>query len=180
MLLWTPGLSPEGLFSFQAALQHSHKKGFAMQRKTSHPPRGSVWAGVELGAAVLPQPGLHAPAPAPCHVLGHSCLWHPHLSRWDHGDPLSTVPQGQSSAWHHGGDALLPTGLGLLPPSNAGFPQPTEQGQGGWHGWHHMAGFLGALGMESTVGRQCRCGTGRVWALRSDRSVCGVWQEEGP
>lgn len=124
--------------------------------------------GVELGAAVLPRPGLHAPAPAPCHVLGHSCLWHPHLPRWDHGDPLSTVPQGQSSAWHHGGDALLPTGLGLLPPSNAGFPQPTEQGEGGWHGWHgwhQLAGFLRVLGMQSTLGRQCRCRTGRVWAL---------------
>lgn len=37
-------LFPEELFFFQAALQHSNKKRFAMQRKTSHLPLSSVWA----------------------------------------------------------------------------------------------------------------------------------------
>lgn len=82
VLLWTPGLAPEGLFSFQAALQHSHKKGFAMQRKTSHPPRGSVWAGSGAGSSCaptawaprscscpLPCPGPFLPlAPSPAQV----------------------------------------------------------------------------------------------------------------
>lgn len=98
VLLWTPGLTLEGLFSFQAALQHSHKKGFAMQRKTSHPPRGSVWAGSGAGSSCAPVPGLQAPAPAPGHVLAHPWLWQPHSSRLDHGDPLGTMPRGQSSA----------------------------------------------------------------------------------
>lgn len=44
-------LSPEWLFSFQAALQHSNKKGFAMQRKTSHPPLSSVWAESRAGSS---------------------------------------------------------------------------------------------------------------------------------
>lgn len=49
-----PWARSEGLFSFQVALQHSHKKRFAMQRKTSHPPHGSMWAGSGAGSSCAP------------------------------------------------------------------------------------------------------------------------------
>lgn len=50
--------------------------------------------------------------------------------------PWALCPEDRALPRGRGSDALLLTALRLLPPSNAGFPQPAEQGQGGWHGWH--------------------------------------------